>query len=171
MSDMCPHLLAGPGIKPHLVSCNHYGSIYHNFSFAFFSFCISFLRWGLTLTTGIKSQTTMVKLKGVGKTADPPRNPKAPLVSDELSHLEYEFQIHRDETSARLEELQASIQDSLATSLAQFKLAMMEELTHQLTSSLTTVVKDGLHTSQSLVVSQGSTAVPQPDGTVQFGSI
>ncbi|XP_061993693.1 uncharacterized protein LOC133711607 [Rosa rugosa] len=94
----------------------------------------------------------MVKLKGPGA-----KPPSPPHVSGELSHLEFELQVHRDETSARLDEMQATLhanfQDSMASSFANFKSVLLDEM------------------RQLQLAQQGGTAVPQPDGTVQFGSI
>ncbi|PRQ25670.1 putative succinate dehydrogenase (quinone) [Rosa chinensis] len=105
----------------------------------------------------------MGKLKGGGK---PPSDD--PHVSGELSHLEFELQVHRDETSARLDAMQASLHDSMATTLASFKALLMDEFKQQLSN----FTKESSGTQpQSTPLIPSSTAIPQPDGSVKFGSL
>ncbi|KAK9941772.1 hypothetical protein M0R45_007466 [Rubus argutus] len=62
----------------------------------------------------------MVRQKGGGS------NPPPPHVSGELSSLEFDFQVHRDETAAKIEELHSSF----AYFRREFRAELLKELRH-----------------------------------------
>lgn len=87
-----------------------------------------------------------------------------PPVSGELSHLEFEIQSHKEATAARLEELQTSVQKSLDANLESIQSMIAEQLQKQLSSIR-------LEGNQFVITKPGAAAIPQPDGSVRFGSV
>ncbi|XP_004305749.1 PREDICTED: enzymatic polyprotein-like [Fragaria vesca subsp. vesca] len=112
----------------------------------------------------------MVKLKQVTK----PSSSDEPTVFGELSHLEDELQAHQDATSACLDStevlLQAKLQESLSSSLANFQLSLLAEL--KLLGRVVSSSTDGASASSAtLARSDGSSLNPIPpqNFTANFG--